>query len=97
MYARVLPQGNTGQKGKTMNRTTNLDLEALSTTIISKYDTITYDPKRYVGRLAFFETYEGSLLEGRLELGTGRPHADLIITFADGGWANTGSYLYLAD
>lgn len=80
-----------------MESTTNLDLEALSTTIISKYDTITYDPNNYVGRLAFFETYEGSLLEGRLQRGTNRVHADLIITFADGGWANTGSYIYLAD
>lgn len=80
-----------------MESTTNLDLEALSTSIISKYDHISYDPNKYVGRLAFFETYEGSLLEGRLERGTNRVHADLIITFADGGWANTGSYIYLAD
>jgi hypothetical protein len=80
-----------------MNTTTNPDLQALSTEIVSKYDSIAYVPSDYIGRLAFFETFEGRLMEGRIELGTGRAHADLIITFEDGGWANTGSYIYLAD
>jgi hypothetical protein len=75
----------------------NTEIETISTEIISKYDSICYVASDYVGRLALHETYEGIIMEGTLEAGSARPHADLIITFESGGWANTGSYIYLAD
>lgn len=72
-------------------------IEIIATEIISKYDSITYVARDWVGREALHETFDGTIIEGTLEAGTARPHADLIIKFEDGQWANTGSYIYLAD
>jgi hypothetical protein len=73
-------------------------IEYWATEIVDIYRNPSFDPKNYVGRKALFETFEGRILEGTLELPTKRPHgALLVIRFEDGQWANVGSYLYLAD
>lgn len=68
-----------------------------ATEIVDIYRTPSFDPKNYVGRKALFETFEGRILEGTLELKSARVHAMMVIRFEDGMWANVGSYLYLAD
>jgi hypothetical protein len=74
-----------------------LSIGYYATEIIDIYMTPSFDPKNYVGRKALFETFEGRILEGTLELKSARVHAMMVIRFEDGMWANIGSCLYLAD
>lgn len=71
-----------------MNATQTIDIDR----------TPSFDPNNYVGRKALFETYEGEILEGTLELSVARAHSgQMIIRFANGTWANTGSTINFAD